>query len=187
MVVADQDPRETLRVALREFDTLHLQKLRTTAYDRWTWDSGSEMDRMWFEVADEILKDERGVMFDMSGNSTFDTGITLGAGNTARELRITAEKIAFENPNSMGVSNELFEFQNGQVAFAFDLKAALVKALGDELAFGSLTTSQGQSLRTAIELIASGGISNAEWAIRPMFERFMEEYEEAKRKKEQEG
>lgn len=187
MVVADQDPRETLRVALREFDTPHLQRLRTAAYDRWTWDSGSQIDRDWFEVADEILREERGVVFDMSGSNPFGSGIVIGAGNMPTHLKIAAEKVVMENPNSMGMDHEIFEFSGGQLDMGFALKALLVKVLGDELAFGSLTTSQGVNLRSAIEMIAAGSVSNAEWAIRPMFEQFMEEYEEAKRKKESEG
>ncbi len=177
--MADQDPRETLRVALREFDNLHLQMVRRTAYDRWCWDSGSESDKDWFEVADEILRDERGITFDMSGNGIPD-GLSITAGANATDLVIAAHQVKLREPGNT-LEHELFGFENGQVAPGFALKLALVNFIINELNFGSTMGQNGLNVRQMVEQIATGSLHMAEWQIQPMFEKFMAEYEARKK------
>jgi len=67
--MADQETqlrKEVLRTALMEFDTAHLAKIHSLAYDRWNWDTGTETDKEWMDVAECILR-ERGI--NMSNNN----------------------------------------------------------------------------------------------------------------------
>ena len=142
--MANQEFRETLRVALSEFDSFHLHKVMVAAYDRWNWETGSEHDKDWFEVAEELLK-ERGVEFNMSGN-----GGTVNISGGPTDVVIAADKLKVQQCGG-GIDHEVFQMSGGVFEFGFDMKAALVKALGDELTFGSLTTNQGRNLRDIIK------------------------------------
>ena len=143
--MADENPKEVLRKALSSFDTLHLHKLMATAYDRWTWDTNSDVDKQWFEVAEELLK-ERGMEMALNGNSTAPNVIAVQSGC---DLTLRSDKLVMENTYS-NVPAELFEWQNGKLQIAFGLKEALVEFLTNELDYGYLTGSNGRNLKDSV-------------------------------------
>ena len=159
--MADQDFRETLRVALRDFDDNHLHKVMVAAYDRWCWDSGSEMDKDWYEVADELLK-ERGVMSSSStlsfgGNAT---GVSIGSSDPIvdQDLVISAKKVQGRDPGSTW-DRELFDFSSG-CELGFDLKQAVADAVAEFMTNG-LSTKQGLTLRDIVKQAAKDAIREA--------------------------
>ena len=144
--MADENPKEILRRALSSFDTLHLHKLMATAYDRWTWDTNSDLDKQWFEVAEELLK-ERGMEMALNGNSSTQPNV-IGV-QSGCDLTIRSDKLVIENTYS-SVPADLFEWQNGKLQIAFGLKEALVEFLTNELDHGYLSSSNGRNLRDTV-------------------------------------
>jgi len=143
--VADENPKEVLRKALSSFDTLHLHKLMVTAYDRWTWDTNSDVDKQWFEVADELLK-ARGMEMALNGNSTAPNVIGVQSGC---DLTIQSDKLVMANTYG-STPADLFEWQNGKLQIAFGLKEALVEFLTQELDYGALCSSTGRDLKESV-------------------------------------
>jgi len=158
--VADEQARLTLRAALDGFDSAHLQKVLVTAFDRWNWDSSSEMDKDWFEIAEELLK-ERGisVMNTSTNNSVvFSTGqgsnlpvISVGADQnlvlgTTKTLSIKDASDPFNIKHDLfGVSN------NTELEIGWDLKRALVNFIANELNGGTVSANNGQNLKQIFE------------------------------------
>lgn len=144
--MADETPKEVLRKALSSFDTLHLHKLMATAYDRWTWDTNSDVDKQWFEVADELLK-ERGMEMSLNGNSSTQPNV-IGV-QSGCDLTLKVDKLVMENTYG-SVPSDLFEWQNGKLIIGFGMKEALVEFLTNELDYGSLYSSNGRKLRDTV-------------------------------------
>ena len=186
--MADESPREQLRVALQDLDSNALHTLMVAAYDRWCWESASEMDKDWYEVADEILK-ERGVMSSSSGIQLFpQNGGGVGApmltlNQMPQNVTIKANKLVTQAPNNT-VDHDVFDLSNGNFELGFDLKNAIMMLILQEMNSGTFTWN-GRGLRQEVENAVSGGVSMAEWAIKPMFDRFMEEYEKQKAEAEE--
>lgn len=143
MGMADQDPRETLKVALSGMGTATLQAIVRAAYDRWNWDTGSDSDKEWFEVAEELLAEQGvgtmknlGLMVDSGGDITLNTSNTL--------------KVKHPN-NSM--DHELFTVATtGNLGLGCELKDELATFLANEINGVSTTyTFNGQTLKTVLE------------------------------------
>ena len=143
--MADENPKEVLKKALSSFDTLHLHKLMATAYDRWTWDTNSDVDKQWFEVADELLK-ERGMEMALNGNSTAPNVIAVQSGC---DLTIKSDKLVMANTYG-SVPADLFEWQNGKLKIAFGMKEALVEFLTNELDYGGLRSTAGRTISDSV-------------------------------------
>jgi hypothetical protein len=156
MVVANEQARATLKVALDGFDDAHLQKLRVAAYDRWNWDTNSEADKDWFEIAEELLAD-RGV--DMTANTLNFAGsngnnlpvltlestgdIVLG---TKGSIRVTDASV----PGN--TKHELFMVGNSNdLQLGWELKRALVSFLNQEMLSGSISGTNGQTLSQSLD------------------------------------
>lgn len=145
--MADENHKEVLRKALSSFDTVHLHKLMATAYDRWTWDTDSDVDKQWFEVAEELLK-ERGMDVALINNNAIQSiGVTNG------DFTIKSDKLLMENTYS-SMPSELFEWQNGKLQIAHGLKEALVEFLVREIESGVLWSTAGKDLGEAIGDVA---------------------------------
>ncbi len=156
MVVANEQARASLREALDGFDDAHLQKIRVAAYDRWNWDTNSESDKDWFEIAEELLAD-RGV--DMTANTINMAGpngmimptltlestgdIVLGASGS---IRVTDASM----PGS--TKHEIFAVSNSNdLQLGWELKRALVSFLNQEMLSGSISGNNGQTLSQALD------------------------------------
>lgn len=169
--MADKNARQILRTALFDFDTTHLQKIIVAAYDRWTWDTNSDVDKDWFEVAEEILE-ERGVTTKVTFNPTANNNITfhMGNGKSVPVLTVdqTLDLILGTNKNIKvtdtacpgGYEHTLLEITGGNMEIGFDLKMAIVNFLVNELDFGSLMASNGKKLKQVIEDKALDAVRN---------------------------
>lgn len=159
--MAYQDSKQILRVALSGFDEVHLQKIVVAAYDRWNWDTGSEVDKDWFEIAEEILK-ERGINVNTGNpqglNFTNNSGVTipvLTMNNSTQELVLGTSKTlsVVDSSVSGNMTHELFEVnQSNNLELGYELKQAIVAFMANEIANGTtLNHSGGQTVKQAIE------------------------------------
>ena len=160
--MADESARQILRTALEGFDILHLQKIVVAAYDRWNWDSGSELDKDWFEIAEELLA-ELGVNVNMSNNNplglnfTDSTGVTIPVlvmDNSQKELVLgTSKTLSVVDATIPGnMTHELFEVCNSNnLVLGYALKQALATFIADELNFGNTMNPSGMTIKQAIE------------------------------------
>ena len=162
--MADQDARQILRTALEGFDAMHLQKIVVAAYDRWNWDTGSEADKDWFEIAEELLK-EHGVNVNVNINNnstalnfTCNAGITvpiLTMDAASQELTLGTTK-TLQVTDASSASNrkhDLFEVSNNNnLELGYELKQALVEFMVKEISMGLTPNPSGQNnLKQAIE------------------------------------
>ena len=173
--MADEQAKLTLRNALTEFDTLHLQKLSQAAYDRWNWDSGSEADRLWYEVSNELLE-ERKQMSDSNGNISFSMNPN-NSGNVGNVDVMTLDqcgdlilgtgasgRVAVRDgsvPNS--VEHELFKVDyNHDLELGYELKRAMAKFISEELQGMTCTTdSSGRTIKQIIDTLIQVEAPNA--------------------------
>jgi hypothetical protein len=156
MVVADEQAL-IMKEALEGFDTPHLQKLIVVAYDRWNWDSGTDADKLWFTIAEEILA-ERGVSvvtnLGTSTNITFNMGAN---GPTVPVLTMdqvgdlvlgTKQTLKLKNSDAVGVvmEAELFDIDTmGNLNIGWALKQAIINFMAQEMTAGSVSTNNGQT------------------------------------------
>lgn len=158
--MADEQAKDILRTALAGFDTPHLGKIVVAAFDRWNWDTGSDTDKDWFEIAEEILK-ERGVHLNMSNptaiNFTDGNGVTipiLSMDNNMQDLILgtckTVQVTDASNPSA--VKHDLFEVsQSNTLQLGWELKQAIINFLQQEMNGGTMSGSSGQNLQTIFE------------------------------------
>ena len=153
--MADESTRQILRTALELFDDPHLQKLRVAAYDRWNWDSSSDADKDWFELAEEILTD-RGVdvnpsTLTLSGPNGAMPTLTLEATGDL-VLGASGSIKATDSSVQGSIVHELFEVKNSnQLELGWELKIAIVSFLNQEMINGSISGNNGQTLSQALE------------------------------------
>lgn len=133
-----------VRSAMAEFDTPHLCKLSALIFDRWNWDTGSEIDKRWMEIADEILQ-ERGVNLNMSQTSPNNGPMITCDPNGSQELILKVDKLTLEDPVG-GAKGVLFESFAG-VELGFELKQAILKFLEQELQTKNVMSPQGHYLK----------------------------------------
>lgn len=161
MDMADEQARQTLRTALADFDITHLQKLMVLAYDRWNWESASDFDKQWFEVAEEILK-ERGMTSQVSSSIDFaihvDRMVMNGQGGASGN----------------GLQRELFTAHNGNVELGLDLKQMILEFVTNELNYGYLTDNNGRSMKSSIESVAIGAIIHNQYVMDPAIQQAMD-------------
>jgi hypothetical protein len=169
--MADKNARDILNTALDEFDTNHLQRIIVAAYDRWNWDTGSDMDKDWFEVAEKILK-ERGVSTTVnsypSGNNSISFG--MGAGKSFPVLTVdqsndvvlgTHKSLKVTDASKPGsVEHILFEVSGPNLEISYDLRRALIEFLVDELVYGTTMSMTGKNLKQVIEEKALDAVRN---------------------------
>ena len=157
MDMADEQARQTLRKALEEFDTIHLHKLMVLAYDRWNWESASDFDKQWFEVAEEILK-EKGVISQPPN----------------MDLTISAARMLMNGMGGNGLQRELFTAKNGSVELGFDLKQMILEFITNELNYGCLTDNNGRSMKSSIESVAIGAIIDNQYVMDQAIQQAMD-------------
>lgn len=158
--MADESARQILRTALVGFDVPHLQKIIVAAYDRWNWDTNSETDKDWFEIAEEILR-ERGVNVTMGdpqginfsdGNGTSIPVLSMDV-NTKELVLGTSRTLSVVDSSLPGnMTHELFEVSNSNnLELGFALKQALATFIANELNCGSTMNPSGMTIRQALE------------------------------------
>lgn len=169
--MADEQALLTMKEGLNAFDTTHLQKLIVVAYDRWNWDTGTQADKDWFDVAEEILA-ERGVIVTNPTGSNTNIVFSMGAsGPTVPVLTMdsvgdlilgTKKTLKLKNSDSLGaMEHEILEAdQNGNLAIGFDLKYAILNFIATELDCGTLSANNGRQLKQMIEDKALEAIRN---------------------------
>ena len=156
MVVADEQAL-IMKEALEGFDTPHLQKLIVVAYDRWNWDSGTDADKLWFTIAEEILA-ERGVSVVTNLNNSTNITFNMGAnGPTVPVLTMdqvgdlvlgTKQTLKLKNTDAAGVTMEaeLFDIDTmGNLNIGWALKQAIINFMAQEMTAGSVSTNNGQN------------------------------------------
>ena len=160
--MADESARQILRTALEGFDVIHLQKIVVAAYDRWNWDTGSEADKDWFEIAEELLA-ELGVNINMSNsnpqglNFTNSSGVTIPVlvmDSPNQELVLgTSKTLSVVDATIPGnMTHELFEVCNSNnLQLGHELKQALVTFIANELNCGTTMNPSGMSIKQALE------------------------------------
>jgi hypothetical protein len=157
--MADQDSgimdESVVRSAMAEFDTVHLCKLSALIFDRWNWDTGSEIDKRWMEIADEILQ-TRGVNLNMSQSNPNSGPMITCDPNGPQELIIKADKLTLEDPVG-GTRSVLFESFAG-VELGFELKKAIVKFMDDELQNKNTLSMSGKYLKDIIAEAAADAV-----------------------------
>ena len=165
--MANEQARETLRASLNEFDDSHLQKIRVAAYDRWTWDSNSESDKDWYELAEEILTD-RGV--DVTANTINMIGpngnpmaaITMeSTGDLILGVNGSVKVTDASNPGC--IQHELFGVSNSnQLQLGWELKQAIAAFVTGEILNGNSGMSQNirSAITTAIVTEAPAAVRN---------------------------
>lgn len=146
-----------MKEALEGFDTPHLQKLIVVAYDRWNWDSGTDADKLWFTIAEEILT-ERGVSVVTNMGNT--TNITFSMGNSGPTVDVltmdqtgdlvlgTKQTLKLKNTDATGVTmeSELFDIDTmGNLNIGWALKQAIINFMTQEMTAGSVSTNNGQN------------------------------------------
>jgi hypothetical protein len=147
MGMADENSRDTLKTALSDFDIPHLHKIMVAAYDRWCWDSGSTADKDWFQVAEELLK-EQGVTSNM-------TALKEGGNRSLRFTNVDEMTMSACYLNDPCQEQVLFKIGDatGRLELGYDLQQAIVRAIGDEVTYDATPTNQGCSLRYLIQSI----------------------------------
>lgn len=160
--MADEQALLTLKEALDGFDTPHLQKLIVAAYDRWNWDTGTQADKDWFDIAEQILA-ERGVGTVMNTNNTNITFNMGGSGPSVPVLTMdstgdltlgTNQSLKLKNTNQVGIGteHEIFDAdQQGNFDLGWDLKQAIIKFMAQEVIAGSFSAPNGQNLSTILD------------------------------------
>lgn len=159
--MADEHYTKILRTALVEFDTPHLQKLIVAAYDRWTWDTGSDADKEWFEIAEEILE-ERGVSVVIN-NPTANTNITFQMGTNGPTIPVltldqntdltlgTGKILKIVDAKKCGaIEHEIFEVDGSNLELGWHLKQLLVDFLTNELEQICTMNSNGKYLKQVV-------------------------------------
>ena len=159
--MADGQAKDILRTALLDFDSIHLGKIVVAAYDRWNWDTGSEADKDWFELAEEILK-ERGIdMSNATGTGPTTPVLTM---DSAGDLMLgTNATLKIRNTSNGGspIEHDILEAtQQGALNLGVDLKYAIAEFIANELRGGSITAMNGQSLKQILEDGALAAIRN---------------------------
>ncbi len=145
-----------VRSAMAEFDTPHLCKLSALIYDRWNWDTGSEIDKRWMEIADEILL-TRGVSLNMSQASPNSGGpMIICDPNGPQELVFKVDKLIIEDPVG-GSRSTLFESFAG-VELGHELKQAILKFIDDELQNKNVMSMQGKYLKDILAEAAADAV-----------------------------
>lgn len=154
---------EVLRPALEEFDNEHLIKLYALVFDRWNWNSDSEADKEWMDMADSILR-ERGIDvergYDMIKQLRGRQG-SLKLHSHGGPLNIESKGLEITEPGQT-FAHELFKVNNGSLEFGYELAQLLVDRLVDEISiYGSTTSSHGsQSIKSALENTIIGFLTN---------------------------
>lgn len=149
--MSEQRPYDdTLREHLREFDTIHLQKLFSLMYDRWNWETGTDSDHRFMNIVEETLG-ERG----MSAPTNTNGGPNISG--QGEDLHIHADGITLQSPN-WGPQCKLFEFGgSSQLQLGYEAKQALLKFLTDELGWSNTVCNEnGQYLKHKVEDIVRG-------------------------------
>lgn len=158
--MADEQTRDILRTALSGFDDVHLGKVVVAAYDRWNWDTGSDADKDWFEIAEEILR-ERGINVNTSNPITIDfydsNGVSipiLSMENNMQDLVLgtckTVQVTDASHPSA--IKHDLFEVsQSNTLQLGWELKQALINFLQTEINAGTMSGDGGQNLQTIFE------------------------------------
>lgn len=158
--MADEQTRDILRTALSGFDDVHLGKVVVAAYDRWNWDTGSDADKDWFEIAEEILR-ERGINVNTSNptaiNFSDGNGVAipiLSMDNNMQDLVLgtckTVQVTDASNPSA--IKHDLFEVsQSNTLQLGWELKQALITFLQTEINAGTMSGDGGQNLQTIFE------------------------------------
>lgn len=161
--MADEQALMVMRTALEGFDTPHLQKLIVAAYDRWNWETGTDADKDWYEIAEQILA-ERGIatmpninqpnniVFSFANSGTQVDVLTMDG--TGDLVLGTKQSLKLKNNTNSGIQmeHELLEADaQGNLEIGFDLKVALVSFIAQELNAGSVSSNGGQNLGQIFE------------------------------------
>jgi len=161
-----------MREALDGFDTYHLQKLIVAAYDRWNWDTGTDADKDWFEIAEQILA-ERGVQVMTNTNQPNNIVFSFANGGTAVDVLSmdnggdlvlgTKHSLKLKNNTKTGVQMEhelLDADEHGNLEIGYDLKRAIINLIATELNGGSVSSNNGQLLSQILDDRALQAIRN---------------------------
>jgi hypothetical protein len=152
-----------MKEALNGFDTPHLQKLIVVAYDRWNWDTGTDADKAWFTIAEEILT-ERGVSVVTNIGQTTNIVFSMGNGGPTVDVLTmdqvgdlvlgTKQTLKLKNSDASGVTMEaeLFDVDtSGNLTIGWSLQQAILNFMAQEITAGSMSTSNGQNFGTVFE------------------------------------
>jgi hypothetical protein len=152
-----------MKEALNGFDTPHLQKLIVVAYDRWNWDTGTDADKAWFTIAEQILT-ERGVSVVTNIGQTTNIVFSMGNGGPTVDVLTmdqvgdlvlgTKKSLKLKNTDSAGVTMEceLFDVDtSGNLNLGWSLQQAIINFMAQEITAGSMSTNNGQNFGTVFE------------------------------------
>lgn len=158
--MVDEKAKLTLRESLSGFDTIHLHKLAQAALDRWNWDSGNGVDRLWYDVAQELLEERK-----VSGNDG-DVTISMNPNNSGAVDVITMNSIGdlvFGTGNSGQVllkdasipnamEHELFQVNaNDELKLGYELQKAIASFVAQEINNQTTVDSCGRSIKQAVD------------------------------------
>jgi len=169
----DDEQALIMKEALEGFDTPHLQKLIVVAYDRWNWDTGTDADKAWFTIAEQILT-ERGVSVVTNIGNTTNIVFSMGNGGPTVDVLTmdqggdlvlgTKKSLKLKNTDAAGVTMEceLFDVDtSGNLNLGWSLQQAIINFVAQEMVAGSFTANNGQHLKQIIENKAVEAIRNA--------------------------